>query len=107
MKLIEQLNQLSRLDALIRRKATGRPKQLAEKFSVSERTIYNLLEMLKCLGAEIDYCRSRESYYYKNEIKFRFELVVRPSQEEKVKGGAMILDKSVVLQNFCNGNLHL
>ncbi|MFN3172869.1 MAG: hypothetical protein ACE362_00005 [Phaeodactylibacter xiamenensis] len=38
MKLIEQLNQLKRLDALIRRKGTGRPIDLARKFDVSERT---------------------------------------------------------------------
>ena len=87
MKLMEQLNQLDRLDALIRRKATGRPKDLAERLAVSERTIYNLLEILRLLGAEIDFCRARGSYYYQNEIKFRFDLVVRGSEEKKMRGG--------------------
>lgn len=64
MKLIEQLNQLKRLDALIRRKGTGRPIDLARKFDVSERTIYNYLAVLKELGAEIEYCSIRGSYFY-------------------------------------------
>lgn len=64
MKLIEQLNQLKRFDALIRRKGTGRPIDLARKFDVSERTIYNYLAVLKELGAEIEYCSIRGSCLY-------------------------------------------
>lgn len=100
MKLIEQLNQLNRLDALIRKRATGTPKDMARRFTVSERTIYNLLETLRGLGAEIDYCRIRESYYYRNEIKFHFDLVVKGTREGEIKGGAVHLGVFSDTANF-------
>ena len=67
-KFVEQLQQLQRLDALIRRKATGTPVILAAKFGVSERTIYNLIDILRSLGAEIAYSREMESYYYEQSF---------------------------------------
>lgn len=88
MKLIQQLQQLERLDALIRRKSTGSPKELARKFSVSERTIYNLLEVLRQMGAEIEYCHTRCSYYYTFQIKFGYGFVKDFNVGEKNdKGG--------------------
>ncbi|MCG8329455.1 MAG: HTH domain-containing protein [Chitinophagales bacterium] len=87
MKLIQQLQQLERLDALIRRKSTGSPKELARKFSVSERTVYNLLEALRQMGAEIEYCHTRCSYYYTIQIKFGYGFVSDSSKSLKIKRG--------------------
>lgn len=61
---------LDRLDDLINRKGTGSPCALAQRLKVSERTVYNLMEALKMLGAEIEYCRERESYCYLNGFRF-------------------------------------
>lgn len=58
MKIIEQLNQLDRIDSLIRRKATGSPNALAYRLCVSRRTVFNLLEILRAFGAKIDYDRN-------------------------------------------------
>ncbi|MCB9275530.1 MAG: helix-turn-helix domain-containing protein [Lewinellaceae bacterium] len=101
MKFLEQLKQLERLDQLIRLKATGTPQELANKFSISERTIYNLLEILKSFGAQIEYCRRRQSFYYANEIKFRFNIVVHPEKAKKISGGKIFLAKKYSLQFFC------
>ncbi|HMQ61638.1 MAG TPA: helix-turn-helix domain-containing protein [Flavilitoribacter sp.] len=68
MKLIHQIQSLRRLDALIRRKQTGNARALAEKFGVSPATIYRWMEDLKDLGAEISWCRFRQSYYYNQEF---------------------------------------
>jgi len=78
MKLFEQLKQLERLDVLIRRQGTGQPRQLAKKLAVSERTVYSLLDALRGFGAEIGYCRRRQSYYCRDEIKFDFKLLAKP-----------------------------
>jgi predicted DNA-binding transcriptional regulator YafY len=78
MKLFEQLQQLERLDALIRKEGTGQPPQLAERLGVSERTVYSMLDVLRGFGAEIDYCRRRQSYCCRNKIKFDFKLVEKP-----------------------------
>ncbi|MBW3466949.1 helix-turn-helix domain-containing protein [Arthrospiribacter ruber] len=61
------------LDELIRKKATGPPKQLARRFGVSERTVYEYINVLRDLGAEISYCNTSESYYYKQRGEFCFQ----------------------------------
>lgn len=102
MKFLEQLKQLERLDQLIRMKATGTPKELAQRFSISERTVYNLLEILKSFGATIEYCRRRQSYYYANEIKFWFGASLSNENTGKLKGGKINLIKKCPLQFFCS-----
>lgn len=70
MNFFEKVFMLDRLDDLIHRKGTGSPCALAKRLKVSERTVYNLLDILKAFGAEIDYCRERESYCYSNNFRF-------------------------------------
>ena len=106
MKLIQQLNQLERLDALIRRKATGTPRELARKFSVSERTVYNLLETLRQMGAEIEYCHSRCSYYYTIQMKFRYGFIVDHANSRMINGGNFFSKDFFALQNTCSKALH-
>lgn len=100
---MEQMERLERLHHLIRRKATGRPEELAEKLGVSRRTVFKLLEVLKELGAPVEYCGHRQSYYYDAEVKFRFEFIVRKENETKIKGGQIIADFFWPVQDFCTG----
>lgn len=72
MKFVEQLQLLDRLHALIQRKGTGNYQHLAARLGVAPRTVYNLLDALKELGAKIDYCKTRQSYYYANDIELDF-----------------------------------
>lgn len=58
------ISNIQRLDQLIRIKATGSPSNLAMKLEVSERCIYNYINLMKDLGAPIKFCRYRKSYYY-------------------------------------------
>jgi biotin operon repressor len=103
MKLIEQLQLLDRLDQLIRRKATGTPAQLASRLEVSERTVYNLIDTLRQLGAEVSYNKCRGSYQYdNNEIVFRFDIVIAEPESKKTKGGKTLTFFSDRLQNFCS-----
>ncbi|TLX76137.1 hypothetical protein E9993_07960 [Labilibacter sediminis] len=71
MKLIEQLERLERMDQLIRLKATGTPKGLAQKMRISESTLYELLNTAKELGANIKYCRTHQSYLYVEPVIFQ------------------------------------
>lgn len=73
-KIVSQLEQLARLDALIKRKSTGTPSELAARLGVSKRTVHNLIDTLKLLGAEVAYDSLKESYIYENEFAFRFEI---------------------------------
>ena len=71
MGIKEQFQLLTRLDQLIRLKATGTPAMLAQRFEVSERTIYYLITRMKDIGAPVQYCKERQCYYYPDDSTFR------------------------------------
>ena len=69
--LIKQIALLERVDQLIRLKATGRPKQLADRLEVSEATVFRMIEVMKELDAPITYDFSRQSYVYSHATRFK------------------------------------
>ena len=71
MTFIEKVHLLERMDQLIRLKSTGTPTELAEKLNVSRSTIYEIIDCLKFLGAEIDYSRTKRSFCYSCNMKFK------------------------------------
>jgi len=83
MSLIAQLQQLDRLNYLIRRKATGSPDQLADRLGCSRRTVYNLLKTLRELGAEIHYCTERPSYYYEKPLPVDLGSLLKPDRNAR------------------------
>lgn len=66
-------DRLEYLNTLIRKKSTGSPEQLADKLHVSERTIFEYIDILRSLGAEIKYCRIKRSYCYSTDGTFDFQ----------------------------------
>ncbi|GEM_PF-2264363 len=74
MNFSEKLSTIERFHGLIRRKGTGRPKDLARRLNISERCLYNLLNEMKAMGAPIYYNNSRKSYCYEYEIEFEGRL---------------------------------
>ncbi|AEE51721.1 hypothetical protein Halhy_3870 [Haliscomenobacter hydrossis DSM 1100] len=80
MKLSEQLQLLDRLNDLILRKGTGNYLSLSTRLAVSPRQVYYLLDALEDLGAEIAYCKIRQSYYYVNEGGLDFSGLVLSSK---------------------------
>ncbi len=72
MALTKYVERVQRMDQLIRRKSTGKPKELAAKLSLSERSLYELINQMKDLGAPIIYSKSRDSYVYTSQVKFDF-----------------------------------
>ena len=99
MSLIDRLQHPERMDALIRRKATGNPRQLADRFGVSPRSVANILDELRQLGAEIEYCRYRNSYFYRQPIRFQFNLVVSERDSDKIAGGSKKMWFLISMQN--------
>jgi len=103
MTFIERLECIDRLDQLIRLKATGSPKELAEKLNISKRSIHNLLEDMKNLGASIYYCSRRRSYCYKRELQFIYGF--REENGKRIFGGCG--NFNTWGQDFCINSLHL
>lgn len=74
MKTIEQIERLQRIDHFIRTESTGCPKDFARKLNISVSTLFELLNCLKQLGADIYYNRDKLSYKYRVPTKLIFKL---------------------------------
>lgn len=86
MSLLKYIDRLSRMDDLIRRKATGTPEEFSRRLGLGKSVLMDELRDLKDLGAKIGYCRERRSYYYQEE----FVLKIGRLDNQKlfaVKGG--------------------
>ena len=83
MSFLDNLDRIQRLHALIRRKATGAPHQLAHRLDVSRATVYRYLEELKALGAPLAYCRLRQTYYYENDFDLVFQVISKNETTRK------------------------
>lgn len=84
MNFIQKLKLIERIDSLISRKSTGTPLTLSQRIGVSERTLYNILGIMKKLGAPIFYCSGRNSYCYSEEVSFSytFNVIEEQNQDE-------------------------
>jgi hypothetical protein len=72
MTFIEKLRCIERVDQLIRLRATGSPTELANRLNISKRSVHNLLEDMRNMGASIYYCHRQRSYCYELEMQFVF-----------------------------------
>jgi predicted DNA-binding transcriptional regulator YafY len=66
-------DRLEYLNQLIKKKSTGSPSELARKINVSERTTFEYIDILKSLGADVKFSRTRNSYYYTVDGTFDFK----------------------------------
>lgn len=73
----EIFQRLVRIDQLIRIKATGTPVELADKLGISERSVYEYLNLMKDLGAPIKFSSYRQSYYYDEEGFFNISFMAK------------------------------
>ena len=104
MSLIKRIQQIERINALIRRKGTGTPAELAKKLNVSERTVYNLIDLMIRMGAPIYYCNERKSFCYEYDVEFSIGFLPKDIDKNKIKGGKNkeFLNFFSPLQNFCS-----
>ena len=101
MTFMEQIAALERLHELIKRKATGTPEQLAEKFDVSLGTINNFIKTLRNKDLPINYCRERQTYYYEYEVDVIVFQIKTKEDLRKIQGGEIYFHFSSSIQNFC------
>lgn len=91
--MLKQIQRIERLHQLLRLKATGSPKECALKLDISERQLYNTLELMKALGAPIYYDIAIGTYCYEYEVECSFGFPVKPSVNKTtishLKGGGV------------------
>ena len=92
MDFFKDLFQVELLDYLIRTKSTGCPEKLANRLGVSQRSTERLVSTIREMGFPIAYDARRETYYYTDEVKISFEVMVGRDTLLKIRGGK---DKSV------------
>lgn len=98
MSLFQYVNRIEQLDALIRRKSTGPPKELARKLGISERWLYTFLGELKDeLDCPIAYDPYRQSYIYeeRGKVIIGFQESLNNEEKRNISGG--IFKKSTLL----------
>lgn len=98
MKAIEQINRLERIDQLIRMEITGCSVDFAEKLNISRSTLFELLNCLKQLGANIYYNHDKLSYLYKVPVKLVFML--EKQELNKISGGKITQSEKIGLSFF-------
>ena len=101
MTFMEQIEALERLHELIKRKATGTPEQLAERFGVSLGTIHNFIKTLRSKDLPITYCRERQTYYYEYEVDVIVFQIKTKEDLRKIQGGEINFNFFSPMQNFC------
>ena len=72
MNFFDRLVKIERMDWLIRMEATGNPHKFAKRVGVSESTLYELLKLMKEMGAGIRYDKNKQTYGYLTSMKFQF-----------------------------------
>ncbi|AQG78102.1 hypothetical protein [Spirosoma montaniterrae] len=85
-------NRFQYLDSLIRKRATGTPRELAQKLGLSERTWYKLRdELINDIGVPLAYCSVRKTYYYEQEgeLIFQFRRRLDTDSMENLEGGRL------------------
>lgn len=82
-QLTRQIALLERMDQLVRLKATGRPKNLAERLQVSEATVFRIIDTMKELNAPVCYDIVCQSYVYTEPAQFKCGFFVKGLDREE------------------------
>jgi len=84
MPAMKYISRILRINALVKLRATGSPRELAGKLGISERRVYEYINNMKELGAPIAF-----SYYYNSYIYYiDGELVISFTTEQIEKDEA-------------------
>ena len=87
MSSLKYVYRLQRMDDLIAHRATGTPEAFAHRLGLCRSELMSCMNELRQLGADIRYCRTRQSYYYPDGKRL-FVGFVSPG-EEKQRGTAV------------------
>lgn len=76
MAIETYFERISRIDRLIRLKATGSPSDLAQRLEISESGLYRYIGYMRLMGAPILFCKYCNSYMYKDNGIFQVGFMV-------------------------------
>jgi DNA-binding Lrp family transcriptional regulator len=86
-RIVTQLKKFDYLHSLLRRGRTGCAEELAKRVGISRRAVFIDLEELRELGIPVEYNKTTDSYEFKGDVKFLFEVTVDGEKIVHIKGG--------------------
>lgn len=73
---VDMLKHIKNIDAQIIEQRTGTTLELARRLRITGRMCYHYLQIMKKLGAPIQYDRKQKTFYYTSEGNFLVEFGV-------------------------------
>jgi len=83
MDIIEKTLKFESVHKAIKNKITGTPKEIAEKLEISRASLYNYIDDLKNIGAEVEYNRSSQHFFYKNG--FNLKIIIEKNLLDEIE----------------------
>ena len=83
MSILNQIQLIERIHETILHKSTGAPRQFAKRLNISVRTLYRIIDELRCQDVMITFDPVRSSYVYENEEDFKLLLKILNSGKNK------------------------
>jgi DNA-binding Lrp family transcriptional regulator len=97
MSSMKYIRKILRINRLIKLRATGSPRELADKLGISERSVYEYISNMKELGAPIAFSYSHNSYIYchDGDLVIGFSCDILTDAEEKITlGGCLYMNET-------------
>ncbi len=97
--MIQKLaNRFRHLDSLIRKRATGSPRELAQRLGITERAWHKIRdELVHDLNLLLAYDPHSQTYYYTEEgqLVFEFRRKLSLDDMEKLEGGRLVQSNAI------------
>ena len=100
MQTIKNLERLQKIHNLIVNECTGTPAEISTTMRISVRLVYNFLECLKDYVAQINYSRSRKTYYYKTNFELNINFNVQVKSENRTTQILGVNSKGAMLNKY-------
>lgn len=70
----ERIQQMLFIHESIKKRKSGTYRDMGEKLNMSKSNVYRIIETLRGFGAEIEFDRTLNSYYYTNDFDIDFKI---------------------------------
>jgi len=103
MKTLKQIQRLQKAHKLIKQENTGTPKEFAQKLHISERELYNIINHLKDLEANVYFNRKTNTYYYTDNFELLVNISVQVIVNEELR--TIYAGSTILQENFLTARL--
>lgn len=102
MNLIEKYRIIERVHRRIILRSTGSADEFANSIGKSRRGVYDIIEELEDLGAEIHYSRQNRSFEYLNDFSINLKI-----EGKDIKGGENFFHFFLIVQRICTIKIYV